>query len=88
MAVDRDTVIDAAAWVAATDSWHPVHMNHSRLRHNVVRYYQRAQGRVSFFASRWAGGVCECGVCSCGTVEAHAIAKCSAPNSQTGVRDA
>lgn len=52
MAIDRDTVIDAAAWVAATDSFHPVHMNHSRNRPNVVRYYERAAGRVAFCATR------------------------------------
>lgn len=52
MAIDRDTVIDAAAWVAATDSFHPVHMNHSRNRPNVVRYYERAAGRVAFFTTR------------------------------------
>lgn len=52
MAIDRDYVIDASSCVASTDSFHPVHMNHSRHRHNVVRHYQRSQGRVAFFASR------------------------------------
>lgn len=52
MAIDRDTVIDATAWVTATDVFHPVHMNHSRSRHNVVRYYERSKGRVAFFAER------------------------------------
>lgn len=52
MAIDRDYVIDAAARVAATGSFHPVHMNHSRSRHNVLRYYERSKGRVAFFASR------------------------------------
>lgn len=52
MAIDRDTVLDAAAWVATTDAFHPVHMNHSRGRHNVVRYYDRSKGRVAFFAER------------------------------------
>jgi SET domain-containing protein len=49
MAVNSDTIIDAAHLAPATASFHPVHMNHSRTRCNVVRYYQRGAGRVAFF---------------------------------------
>jgi hypothetical protein len=52
MAIDQATVVDAAAHVAATGVFHPVHMNHSRGRANVVRFYHRAARRVAFFASR------------------------------------
>lgn len=52
MAIDQDYVIDAADHVACTSTFHPVHMNHSRQRPNVLRYYSRGQGRVAFFAAR------------------------------------
>ncbi|KAI8469021.1 MAG: hypothetical protein J3K34DRAFT_522495 [Monoraphidium minutum] len=52
MALDDEWVLDAAADVADTSRFHAVHMNHSRGRANVARYYHRAAGRVAFFASR------------------------------------
>lgn len=36
MAIDQANVVDAAAHVASTEHFHPVHMNHSRTRPNVV----------------------------------------------------
>ena len=50
--VDDEWTIDGACHVADTASFHPVHMNHSRVRPNVRRYYARAQRRVSYFTSR------------------------------------
>lgn len=52
MGIDADCVIDAMAFVTSTDKFHPVHMNHSRHRANVARYYERANARVAFFALR------------------------------------
>ena len=52
MAVDDEWVIDGAAAVADTSRFHAVHMNHSRSRANVLRYYQRSAKRVAFFAAR------------------------------------
>jgi SET domain-containing protein len=51
MAVDTDWIIDAAAAAPDCSAFHPVHMNHSKVRANVARYYDRAAGRVAFFAS-------------------------------------
>ncbi|PNH01628.1 hypothetical protein TSOC_012472 [Tetrabaena socialis] len=51
MAVDADMVMDAAAAAPDTSSFHPVHMNHSRVRPNVRRFYRRSERRVSFFAA-------------------------------------
>ena len=52
MAVDDEYVIDGAPHVADTSAFHPVHMNHSRRRANVKRYYRRSQRRVAFFTTR------------------------------------
>ncbi|GIL95544.1 hypothetical protein Vretimale_1553 [Volvox reticuliferus] len=52
MAIDDEWVIDAAAIAPCTTSFHTVHMNHSRTRANVRRYYKRREGRISFFAIR------------------------------------
>ncbi|GIL43916.1 hypothetical protein Vafri_1501 [Volvox africanus] len=52
MAIDDEWVIDAAAIAPYTTSFHAVHMNHSRTRANVRRYYKRRERRVSFFAVR------------------------------------
>lgn len=38
--------------MADTATFSGVHMNHSQRRANVVRFYRRAEGRVSFFAMR------------------------------------
>lgn len=52
MAVDQEWVIDGVDAVADTNTFHAVHMNHSRTRANVRRYYHRAAQRVAFFAAR------------------------------------
>lgn len=52
MAIDREWVIDAADSVTCTTTFHPVHMNHSRISPNVLRFYSRRQRRVAFFAAR------------------------------------
>lgn len=52
MAIDQQWVIDAADSAPCTAAFHPVHMNHSRSRANVLRYYSRREGRVAFFAAR------------------------------------
>lgn len=52
MGVDHEWAIDASALVAHTSTFSAVHMNHSRMRPNVVRYMSRAQRRVSLFAAR------------------------------------
>jgi SET domain-containing protein len=52
MAIDQEWVIDAADDVSCTSSFHPVHMNHSRTRYNVLRYYNRGMHKVAFFAAR------------------------------------
>ena len=36
LGIDQDTVVDAVVHVADTARFHPVHMNHSRTRPNVV----------------------------------------------------
>ncbi|GLI69982.1 hypothetical protein VaNZ11_014635, partial [Volvox africanus] len=52
MAIDDEWVIDAASIAPYTTNFHAVHMNHSRTRTNVRRYYKRHERRVSFFAVR------------------------------------
>ncbi|KAI7844419.1 hypothetical protein COHA_002013 [Chlorella ohadii] len=51
-AIDDEWTIDAAAAVGNTACFHPVHMNHSRGRANVRRFYARGQQRISFFTTR------------------------------------
>ncbi len=51
-AVDDEWVIDAASLAPDTSTFHAVHMNHSRTRANVRRYYKRSERRISFFAAR------------------------------------
>ena len=52
MAIDDEWTIDAAARVADTTNFHLSHLNHSRGRANVRRYYRRAEQRISFFTDR------------------------------------
>lgn len=52
MAVHDMCIIDAAHLAPETGTFHPVHMNHSCKRANVVRFYQREKCCVSFFTSR------------------------------------
>jgi len=51
MALDADRVIDAVA-VSQGSDFTAGHVNHSRLRHNVRRWYSRRQGRIWYLASR------------------------------------
>ena len=50
--VDEDVHIDASALVAQTGRFSAVHMNHSRVRPNVLREKDRSTMRVSFYAAR------------------------------------
>ncbi|GAX76563.1 hypothetical protein CEUSTIGMA_g4009.t1 [Chlamydomonas eustigma] len=50
--IDDEWTIDAASLVKDTGSFQAVHMNHSRNRGNVLRYFNRKMKRVSFFADR------------------------------------
>jgi phosphoribosyl-AMP cyclohydrolase len=51
MALDADRVIDAVA-VSQGSDFTAGHVNHSRLRHNVRRWYSRRQGHIWYLASR------------------------------------
>jgi hypothetical protein len=51
MGLDNDTVIDAAA-VCVGDSFSAGHVNHSRARHNLVRWTHRGERRISFYTTR------------------------------------
>mmetsp|Transcript_23386 Transcript_23386/g.59041 ORF Transcript_23386/g.59041 Transcript_23386/m.59041 type:complete len:348 (-) Transcript_23386:352-1395(-) len=51
MMLDAERVIDAAVASQGND-FTAGHVNHSRLRNNVVRWYDRRQGRIWFYASR------------------------------------
>ena len=50
--VDSEWSIDGQARASDTSSFSPCHMNHSALRHNVVRSTSRKQQKVSFFTER------------------------------------
>jgi hypothetical protein len=54
--IDEEWTLDAAPLVKDTSTFHAVHMNHSRYRSNVCRYYHRGAQRVSFFAARDIAG--------------------------------
>ncbi|KAG2482435.1 hypothetical protein HYH03_018639 [Edaphochlamys debaryana] len=49
MAVNDEWIVDAAHLAPDTAAFHPVHMNHSRVRPNVGRFYARSERRVAFF---------------------------------------
>ena len=55
MGLDDEFVLDAAANAANTLRFHPGHMNHSRRRANVVRFWRRGEGCVSMFVARDVG---------------------------------
>lgn len=50
--VDDNVHIDASALVTQTDRFSAVHMNHSRVRPNVLREKDQSTMRVSFYAAR------------------------------------
>jgi len=52
MALDSEVALDASGLVPLTATLSGVHLNHSRVRPNVVRYYDYAAQRIKFFASR------------------------------------
>eukprot|EP00955_Chlamydomonas_euryale_P093101 364759-Chlamydomonas_euryale.AAC.18 len=52
IALDDDLVIDAAHLAADTSRFTAAHINHSRTRANVARFYTRRACTVSFFAAR------------------------------------
>ena len=50
--MDQEWALDAAGRVGDTSAFHPVHMNPSRGRANVRRFYARGQRRIAFFTDR------------------------------------